>query len=136
MGTLLSQVSWFLKVFFGHHIFSSTVVSLRCFWALCFLKRCGLLVLLWALCFFKCHGFLTLFVGNVFSQAPWFINVISRRHAFSRTLVFQPCFLALWFFKDCDFLALFFQHCVFSSTTFFWLLLLMLHFVLPFELCL
>jgi hypothetical protein len=58
-------------------------------------------------------------LDNVLFQALWFLSIVSRHCAFSRTLVFQPCFSTLWFFKDYDFLALFFQHCVFSNMVFF-----------------
>jgi len=73
MGIMFSQASWFLNVVSGHYAFSSSVVSRHCFWALCF---------------FKCYGLLLLFVGSVLFQALWFFNVVSGHYAFSRTLVF------------------------------------------------
>ncbi len=103
LGTVLFQALSFLGIISEHYAFSSVMVSQSCFQALCFLKH---------------HGFLTLFLGIMFSQALflgtmyfqvlWFLNVVCGQCAFSSTMVFQRFFWALCFFKHLGFSILFF----------------------------
>jgi len=102
---------------------------------------------LWALCFLKHHGFLMLFLGIMLSQAVWFLGIVFGHYVFSSVMVYYCCLWVVCFFKHCgfstlflgtmlsqgpwffrfvfikdhDFLALFFQHNVFSSTILSWL---------------
>jgi hypothetical protein len=72
LGIVLSQMSWFFRIVYGHYVFSSIVVSWHC---------------LWALCFFKHRGFLALFMGIVFFQALWFLNIVYGHYGFSSVVV-------------------------------------------------